>query len=211
MLTDEVNPDKNEAVHSAYEELSSKLESEILRKLRLKGKKPYKNKFIWRNVTEDDRLNGLEQINQDISDFQRMELYDPSRKGRVKRILVATTWRSGSTFLSELLTSLPAAYHHYEPLMEFQFADLRDPALNELALKMLIGLFKCQYGNLTDFLQFSKEKEEMFSRNVNLWKRCRGIKRSLCYDVDFLEKSCPLFPLQVIFPFSFLATFNEFL
>ena len=115
-----------------------------------------------------------------------------------KHIIRATTWRSGSTFLSEVLNSVPATYHHYEPFMEFGFADLNDPTLNSYVQKMTRDLLTCQYDQLADYVEFCKTRKEMFSRNVNLWKVCTPVKLALCYDAQFLSQLCPKFPIQII-------------
>ena len=41
------------------------------------------------------------------------------RGGQPVRGLVSTTWRSGSTFLGDILHSHPGTYYHFEPLMHF--------------------------------------------------------------------------------------------
>ena len=34
-----------------------------------------------------------------------------------KKILVATTWRSGSTFLGDIIKSIPGVFYSFEPLL----------------------------------------------------------------------------------------------
>ena len=36
----------------------------------------------------------------------------------LRRILILTTWRSGSTFLGELLSMIPGTFYSFEPLLE---------------------------------------------------------------------------------------------
>ncbi len=39
--------------------------------------------------------------------------------GQPVKALVVTTWRSGSTFLGDIMNAHPATYYHYEPLLHF--------------------------------------------------------------------------------------------
>ena len=43
--------------------------------------------------------------------------------GQPVRAMVVTTWRSGSTFLGDILLSHPSTYYHYEPLLHFGIDD----------------------------------------------------------------------------------------
>jgi Sulfotransferase family len=59
-----------------------------------------------------------------------------------KFLLVVTTWRSGSTFLSEMLASHPAVFLHYEPLIYFGRHQVREDK-NPVALQQLKDTFNC--------------------------------------------------------------------
>jgi hypothetical protein len=56
-----------------------------------------------------------------------------------------TTWRSGSTFLAELLSSYPATFYHYEPFTGHGIHRLRDDNETELAADMIKTLLNCSY------------------------------------------------------------------
>ena len=43
-----------------------------------------------------------------------------------RQILVATTWRSGSTFLGDLLNHYPGVFYYFEPLHYYSY--IRDKA-----------------------------------------------------------------------------------
>ena len=62
---------------------------------------------------------------------------------------IATTWRSGSTFLGDILLSHPATFYHYEPLINYKIHQVRDGTpLAPKAIKALENLFKCDYSDL---------------------------------------------------------------
>lgn len=64
------------------------------------------------------------------------------------RSIIVTTWRSGSTFLGDILNSHPANYYHYEPLLDFSIIQIRGPPNAEKALNTLKNLLNCNYTNL---------------------------------------------------------------
>ena len=62
---------------------------------------------------------------------------------------ITTTWRSGSTFLGDILLSHPATFYHYEPLIHFYINQVRDgtPLASE-AIKVIKSIFHCDYSDL---------------------------------------------------------------
>ena len=61
---------------------------------------------------------------------------------------VVTTWRSGSTFLGDILASHPATFYHYEPLIHLGITQVRSGKLAETALKALKSQLNCSYNAL---------------------------------------------------------------
>ena len=68
--------------------------------------------------------------------------------GRPIRAMIATTWRSGSTFLGDILISHPATFYHYEPLLHFGIEQVREGTKAKEAQRVLKSLFNCDYSNL---------------------------------------------------------------
>lgn len=64
------------------------------------------------------------------------------------RAMVATTWRSGSTFLGDIMTAHPGTFYHYEPLLHYDIVQVRDGALAEDAVRTLKDLMHCNYTKL---------------------------------------------------------------
>ena len=50
--------------------------------------------------------------------------YGPGRPSSTVRAMVATTWRSGSTFLGDIMQAHPATYYHYEPLLHYDIVQV---------------------------------------------------------------------------------------
>lgn len=60
-----------------------------------------------------------------------------------------TTWRSGSTFLGDVLLSHPGTYYHYEPLLDFDINQVRSGERAERAVKNLDHLMRCNYTDMS--------------------------------------------------------------
>ncbi|XP_046426411.1 carbohydrate sulfotransferase 5-like isoform X1 [Neodiprion fabricii] len=117
------------------------------------------------------------------------------QNGRPVRSLIVTTWRSGSTFLGDILNAHPANYYHYEPLLAFDIVQVRGPPLAAKALKWVKDLLNCEYQDLDEYIDYGKPHPWVFNHNTNLWKQCRHHKE-VCYDHKFLSSMCKLFPFQ---------------
>ena len=65
---------------------------------------------------------------------------------------ISTTWRSGSTFLGDVLLAHPATYYHYEPLIHYGIKQVRsgllDGLLAEDAIRVLKNVLNCNYNEL---------------------------------------------------------------
>ena len=61
-----------------------------------------------------------------------------------KHILLVTTWRSGSTFLSQQLASHPTAFFHYEPLWHFGVKQIRTGKPAKKQMEHLKNLLQCK-------------------------------------------------------------------
>ena len=67
---------------------------------------------------------------------------------------MVTTWRSGSTFLGDLLMSPQAAFYHYEPLLRHGISRYRDINKTEakIAIDEINKLFSCNYDNMGRYI-----------------------------------------------------------
>ena len=119
----------------------------------------------------------------------------PEKGGNPIRSLIITTWRSGSTFLGDILNAMPGNYYHYEPLLNYDIIRIRGPPYARQAIKNLKHLLKCNYTDMEDYLEFGKTHNYLFSHNIRLWRHCRMFPQ-YCYEPKFLEAYCKLFPMQ---------------
>ncbi|KAH8418778.1 hypothetical protein KR222_002558, partial [Zaprionus bogoriensis] len=119
----------------------------------------------------------------------------PESGGTPVRSIVVTSWRSGSTFLGDILNAIPGNYYHYEPLLDFGIKQIRDPDDQQLAVQNLKNLLNCDYGDMTDYLEYGKTHTYLFEHNQRLWEVCREYPR-FCWRPAFLSPFCRLFPIQ---------------
>lgn len=95
-----------------------------------------------RAFLEED-LAGFESVGGDPIDNYIMDV-----GGQPVRAMVTTTWRSGSTFLGDILLSHPGTFYHYEPLLHYDIVQARSGALADDAVRTLKDLMHCNYTNL---------------------------------------------------------------
>jgi hypothetical protein len=185
------------------------------------GSNPLRNKYrnyYYASEQQQQVTQNLSVTIEDVLNFQRQQLADemqyyefpsgrfgveaknlqeltPESGGAPMRSIILSTWRSGSTFLGDVLNAMPGNYYHYEPLLTFDISQIRGPPHDKIALKTLKKLLKCNYTGLDDYLEFGQNHNYLFSHNLRLWNQCH-LFPSFCYQPKFLEPFCKLFPLQ---------------
>ncbi len=110
----------------------------------------------------------------------------------MKRILIVSTWRTGSSFLGEVIHSAPGVFYSYEPL---HFFERHAGSKTEL----IQSIFRCRFSG--DYLQhvngLTDGGQDFMRRNRRVWEACHH-ERSLCYRPDFVGQLCTYFPIQLI-------------
>ncbi|KAE8749405.1 hypothetical protein FOCC_FOCC003919 [Frankliniella occidentalis] len=119
----------------------------------------------------------------------------PELGGQPVRSVILTTWRSGSTFLGDVLHAHPANFYHYEPLLHYDIVQVRGEPLARGAIDTLRNLFHCNYTGLKEYLDYGPEHNWLFSHNTRLWDACQR-RPDLCWQPQFLTPFCRLFPFQ---------------
>lgn len=128
-------------------------------------------------------------------DSENLAALTPETNGIPFRSIIITTWRSGSTFLGDILNAMPGNYYHYEPLLDFDIIQIRGHPHAKRAIYNLKQLLKCNYTDMKNYLDFGIEHDYLFTHNTRLWKYCRLYPQH-CWDPNFLTPFCKLFPLQ---------------
>ncbi|VEN53774.1 unnamed protein product [Callosobruchus maculatus] len=139
-------------------------------------------------------------LSHELSDYrfpkgESIEDYTLATGGRPIRTVIFTTWRSGSTFLGDVLNAVPGTYYHYEPLLEYGIIQIRGAPHAESALYTLKSLLSCDYSNLYSYLQYGMSHVYLFTHNTRLWNQCEMYPQ-YCWNSTFLNEFCKLFPFQ---------------
>lgn len=93
----------------------------------------------------------------------------PALGGNPQRVLIIASWRTGSTFLSELIASnlRNMRYFAYEPLLaNFKNRVSSAPETQE-AIDLLDNVMNCRYENVVDYRHYAMQV--VHHRNPGLW------------------------------------------
>lgn len=116
--------------------------------------------------------------------------------GQPIRNLVMATWRTGSTFLSEIIDATPGNFYHYEPLLYNGYYDIKESDANS-SLRVVKKLFSCDYSDMEEYVAAAKKERYLFKHNAKLWKQCVRYPK-YCYNTKFLSEFCKVFPFQLM-------------
>ena len=143
----------------------------------------------------------------DAKSANRMEIVGNIKVGEVvpdssaRHIVIVTTWRSGSTFLGDLLNHYKGVFYYFEPL--HYYAQEKDKVL-QTRTDFLSSLLKCQFNkeNL-GFLHHAQKPANKFlfkNHNFRMWNSCQNVLPNdmMCYLPEYLNKACPLYPIKLI-------------
>ncbi|XP_046471357.1 carbohydrate sulfotransferase 5-like isoform X1 [Neodiprion pinetum] len=150
---------------------------------------------LQRRMIRDDMIGYQYPNGRYNKSAKRLEDLVMEKNGKPIRSVIITTWRSGSTFLGDVLTAHPGVFYHYEPLLDFDIVQIRGPPLASQALRNLKALLNCEYEDLDHYIQFGRGHSWLLNHNSPLWKQCQAHRR-ICYNHRFLSGMCKLFPFQ---------------
>nr|XP_027224615.1 carbohydrate sulfotransferase 1-like [Penaeus vannamei] len=122
------------------------------------------------------------------------EILEPRQ---TRRVILLTTWRSGSTFLGDLLNAWPGAYYHFEPLHFLAEREIIPRQQEPLAIGLLKTLLTCHFDQrIAPYLYYITSARYNFlqKKNVRLSSLCRG--RGLCQDPGVMATACAFHPLN---------------
>lgn len=146
-------------------------------------------------LSEQREILDAELIGFPFPEQKALADFTPATGGQPRRSIVITTWRSGSTFLGDILNALPGNFYHYEPLLDFGTVQVRDEPLASKAIGNLKNLLNCDYQPMREYLDFGEEHVYLLQHNTRLWNQCQDHPH-LCWRPRFLSPFCKLFPLQ---------------
>ncbi|GLV41276.1 uncharacterized protein CBL_04800 [Carabus blaptoides fortunei] len=146
-------------------------------------------------ISQQKAILEQELANYKFPQGYRLQNYTLATNGRPLRNIIVTTWRSGSTFLGDVINAVPGNYYHYEPLLDYEIIQIRGPPYASEALTNLKKLLMCDYSNMEHYLEYGKSHIYLFTHNNRLWDQCQ-LYQQYCWNETFLNEYCKLFPFQ---------------
>ncbi|XP_076358861.1 carbohydrate sulfotransferase 4-like [Tachypleus tridentatus] len=134
------------------------------------------------------------------------------------RVLLLTYWRSGSTFLGEMLSYYPNTFYRFEPFMYMNLLGHIDSSQALEAVQVLKHLLLCDYTNTPQYFQLVKKEEwnsdtllkiknysfpcHAYPKTLCVFRKntrdCLRYPTEMCLKTDLLEKACRNAKLLVI-------------
>ena len=122
--------------------------------------------------------------------------------GSSRQILIATTWRSGSSFLGDLLNHYKGTFYYFEPL--HYYSSIKDLKTVQSETSFLKSLYTCKFNSENvGFLNHVSKGPNKFlfeNHNFRLWNSCHNLlpNNAMCFMPDYLNHACPPFPIKLI-------------
>ncbi|XP_018495255.2 carbohydrate sulfotransferase 3 [Galendromus occidentalis] len=142
-----------------------------------------------------------------------LKLYKVVPQSEVKRLIIVSYFRSGSTFLGDILQSPLKTFYHFEPFHITRTTRLRFNDISELeCAKLFYGLLKCDFEHLPEYMTWVSQHRNqfLFRHNQFLWRHC-ALKNNICFNATYVEGMCRRSPLQVVkfvrFPLRYAVKF----
>lgn len=108
--------------------------------------------------------------------------------------IIFGSWRTGSTFLGELICTVPATYYHFEP---FNFLSLNQSQHNELSIEYLQNILRCNFSSAEAEAHINIQNH--WEYNHQLYSFCQTKELNLlCRNTSFREAFCDIFPRQAM-------------
>ncbi|XP_047498468.1 carbohydrate sulfotransferase 5-like [Penaeus chinensis] len=156
-------------------------------------------KLIGPSLDPLERQEAKEKTNGATAVAAEEESELPPRPSKV--VVLWTSWRSGSTFIGQLLTRASnSTFYSYEPLHMHgvQVLDV-DDATTQSALAFLKDLLLCRLRRWQREVAYLGSLGKYRSQNTFLWKRCPRHRQQwrLCRNASFVSEICRSASLHV--------------
>lgn len=157
-----------------------------------------------RTAARKKNMTEVLQMVQETVEDERRQMKDKEKfwSGDVTplRILLVSTWRSGSTFLGQVLQQHPGVFQHFEPFSYAGVKQIRSGSEAFQSQQFLHRLLECRFEGEDVYLNYTRKHPlEMLGHNKRIWKPCSTSQRvDLCSNETFLTQACNMFPIQLV-------------
>lgn len=164
------------------------LNAEFSPERRSKALVPRRNLVFDKSSAQSMEIVGNVKVGQEVADLS------------ARHIMVVTTWRSGSTFLGDLLNHYKGVFYYFEPLHYYA----KEKGQPQSEIQFVESLLKCEYNqdNIGFLHHVSKPSNKFLLKNHNfrLWNSCHNVlpNEMMCLLPEYLNKVCPLYPIKLM-------------
>ena len=146
------------------------------------AKKLWHKKF--KNKKEHDY--NMKSLLNGFNPLSRFPVYN----GRnVSRILLIGYFRSGSSFVGDLMQQNWKSFYSFEPLhLMTRYTRIEDSNLTQ-ALNLLTGIFTCDFKRSPHYIEWIEKNQFLLKWNKFLWNVCR-FRPISCNDVNYVTQAC---------------------
>lgn len=107
-----------------------------------------------------------------------------------QKLLIISYFRSGSSFLGDLLQQQLATFYTYEPFIySSRSSRLNSEFMNE-AVTTLKDIFNCRFDRNPKYLNMVKKNPYLLQWNKYLWRHCSMVSADICLQPSFLRRVC---------------------
>ena len=160
----------------------------------------YRNSEFEKGIKTIKKIVAEEYIDASLNPEFRLGSTVPLSE--IRKILILTESRSGSSFLGQAINSYPGTFYTYEPLHHAQWKNnsaprFLDDSQKKRVFTLLRNIFTCSLGPDDEaFLQHLHKKDpeiQFTSRNKRYWTSCVNTEKteeteSLCYNSTFFNE-----------------------
>lgn len=131
-----------------------------------------------------------------MKSLKSMPIINPNN---VTKIIVLTYFRSGSSFFGDLLQQNWKTFYHFEPLHSMTYNSRIGDDKIEKAFDLFNGIFKCNFSELKDYMQWVKQSHNqfLFAHNLFLRVTCHSNPKT-CFNPTFVNAVCSRAPIHVM-------------
>jgi hypothetical protein len=119
-----------------------------------------------------------------------------SIKSTVPRVLVLTYFRSGSSFLGDLLQQNPNSFYLFEPFQYLSSGIRMYSNRSEEVINIINNIFRCELKNLREYIKWMTNNWDILIRNNYLWSVCGSPK--VCSNRAIVDNVCNRSLLQIM-------------
>lgn len=142
-----------------------------------------------KSMTKNLKKHKTDKLKSKIDGFNPLSQFPVYNAQNVSRVLLLGYFRSGSSFVGDLLQQNWKTFYSYEPLHFMTQANRIGPKNVTDALNLISAIFNCDFKfNKYDPMRFKKDPF-LLQWNKFLWNVCR-FRPDTCFDVDYISDVC---------------------